>query len=805
MLSKTIYLSITVILLLGLYSQSPQSYAQNNYEPNDDCGSATAIEPDGTRQTHTFITAADEDWLSFSVISGTEYLVDIQPPLQSLADLIVAAYDGCNTVPTDTKNETFTPGARLRILAPADGTYYLKITSALNPLEPQTDYSYYVTVQDIPQIAQPGALILVAGRLRTADPLQQNIFNVTDEVYKLFLDNGYTREEIYYMAHEDHNPGNDSLPDVDNIDPNPVDLQNAITQWAVDKVGPNRAFTLYLMDHGTENKIYLDGTGQTVTADELNAWLTKLEQAAPGVRINVIIEACHSGSFVKTLSKSGRLIMTSTASASVAYASIQGKRGAIFSDAFVNGLGRGMSLFNSFEEARSITESAHKDQQPWLDDNGDGLYTAEDGQEAAKRGFAYAGTFPGVGNYPPYPMWAEVVEQNSSTQQEFFEIGQQLNIRTRVTDDTPNGNITVWVRIYPHDYLPPVAKDTETLVDESDLEEKLLNDQDVDTVYEGTHTFTERGTYQLVIYARDEDGALGRPRRLTVKVGKPKMYLPNILVYPTSTPTPIPTPTVTPTPTATPINMAFVPAGEFTMGSDSGESDEKPVHTVSLDTFYIDKYEVTNAQYATFLNEQGNQTEGGVPWLDAADSSVEIHQQGDQWRADEGYSNHPVVEVTWYGAGAYCSWADKRLPTEAEWEKAARGTTAQTYPWGNTFDGSRLNFCDKQCIFSWADQNYDDGYKDTAPIGSYPNGVSPYGVYDMAGNVEEWVQDCYNSSYYGDSPDTNPINESLCSSSISRVLRGGSYFDKSSDVRTTARSFSDPTSSYSWMGFRCVR
>ncbi|RMF02512.1 MAG: hypothetical protein D6768_08075, partial [Chloroflexi bacterium] len=153
-------------------------------------------------------------------------------------------------------------------------------------------------------------------------------------------------------------------------------------------------------------------------------------------------------------------------------------------------------------------------------------------------------------------------------------------------------------------------------------------------------------------------------------------------VPPTNTPAPIPTKTSTPyPPTPNPVlpNMVLVPAGEFTMGSDNGGSDEQPVHIVYLDAFYIDKYEVTNAQFAEFLNARGNQSEGGATWLDADDPDAKIHQNGGTWQADGGYENHPAIEMTWYGAQAYCQWAGKRLPTEAEWEKAARGTDGRTY------------------------------------------------------------------------------------------------------------------------------
>ena len=271
---------------------------------------------------------------------------------------------------------------------------------------------------------------------------------------------------------------------------------------------------------------------------------------------------------------------------------------------------------------------------------------------------------------------------------------------------------------------------------------------------------------------------------------------------PTNTPAPADTWTPTPVPsTATPLppptsppqsspDMVHVPAGEFSMGSDPDEAvaeckrvnpdsdckrswfeDEAPIHTVYLDEFYIDTYEVTNAEFAQFLNDKGNQTEEGKTWLDIGDEDVLIEQNGNSFQAKGGFANHPVIEVTWFGAKAYCEAQGKRLPTEAEWEKAARGTDGRTYPWGNSFDGSRLNYCDSNCSQSWADKDVDDGYARTAPVGSYPSGISPYGAHDMAGNVWEWVQDCYDNSYYSNSPSSNPTNAS-CSNSEKKVLRG---------------------------------
>ena len=222
------------------------------------------------------------------------------------------------------------------------------------------------------------------------------------------------------------------------------------------------------------------------------------------------------------------------------------------------------------------------------------------------------------------------------------------------------------------------------------------------------------------------------------------------------------------------------------MGSPDGEGEdeEHPQHTVSLDAFWIDRYEVTNDQYRAFVEATGNR----VPY---------------DWQKGEipaGKQDHPVVRVSWEDAQAYCQWAGARLPTEAEWEKGARGTDARQYPWGNTFDGSRLNFCDRNCEFDWKDTDVDDGYARTAPVGSFPAGASPYGALDMAGNVWEWVADWYDGDYYRRSPGSNPAGPD---SGGYRVLRGGSWSSYPGRARSAYRDWIGPGCTLWDFGFRC--
>jgi iron(II)-dependent oxidoreductase len=216
--------------------------------------------------------------------------------------------------------------------------------------------------------------------------------------------------------------------------------------------------------------------------------------------------------------------------------------------------------------------------------------------------------------------------------------------------------------------------------------------------------------------------------------------------------------------------MVLVPAGEFLMGSNE-YTDETPPHRVYLDAFHIDRYETTNALYERFMRATGR----GAPdyWTDSSFNAP----------------TQPVVGVTWYDADAYCKWAGKRLPTEAEWEKAARGTDGRKYPWGEQWDAGRANSGETRL-------------GKTAPVGSYPSGVSPYGAHDMAGNVWEWVADWYEAAYYRRSPERNPKGPD---SGQYRVVRGGSWGYVPALLRASNRVSNSPGNRGSSFGFRCAR
>jgi len=249
--------------------------------------------------------------------------------------------------------------------------------------------------------------------------------------------------------------------------------------------------------------------------------------------------------------------------------------------------------------------------------------------------------------------------------------------------------------------------------------------------------------------------------------------------------------------------MVLIPAGDFEMGTNESEisglvqwakkwysapqasrfENETPRHTVYTDAFYMDVYEVTNAQYKSFMDATG-------------------HKSPYYW-SDSNYNapNKPVVGVSWDDAKAYAEWAGERLPTEAEWEKSARGgLVGKKFPWGDADpNGTQCNFADKNTSYAWADKSVDDGYQYTAPVGKYTS--NGYGLYDMAGNVWKWCADWYDKGYYSSSDRRDPKGPS---SGSSRVLRGGSWYLNPCSIRVSYRRFLVPTLAYDVVGFRCV-
>ncbi|MBP7346583.1 MAG: SUMF1/EgtB/PvdO family nonheme iron enzyme [Sediminibacterium sp.] len=278
---------------------------------------------------------------------------------------------------------------------------------------------------------------------------------------------------------------------------------------------------------------------------------------------------------------------------------------------------------------------------------------------------------------------------------------------------------------------------------------------------------------------------------------------PTNVVTPASSPTLISTntPAITSTPTPFPneftddfgVAMRLIPDGEFTMGSNGGFKDERPIHIVYLDSYYIDKYEVTNALYEVCVND------GVCNPPQNFGSGTHSNYFG-----NTQYSNYPVIYVDWYQSKTYCEWRDARLPTEAEWEKAARSINEYNYPWGNNFRCENGNFDDIQGLDGSVIPGGPncDGYEDTTPVGSFASGRSPFGIYDMAGNVWEWVSDWYDGNYYIDSSYQDPQGPLYGNT---RVLRGGAWdVANEENLLTTRRIGFDPLTAGNFLGFRCA-
>lgn len=241
--------------------------------------------------------------------------------------------------------------------------------------------------------------------------------------------------------------------------------------------------------------------------------------------------------------------------------------------------------------------------------------------------------------------------------------------------------------------------------------------------------------------------------------------------------------------------MVMVPAGEFLMGSDKKTDrlayrSEIPQHRVYLDAFEIGKYEVTALEYLKFVL--------------ATNRSPQLDWRYDGGNFQESMAHHPIMHVTWYDADAYCKWADQRLPTEAEWEKAARGSDGRLFPWGQEYAGpTRANF--GRTGLSGPVRDRPERlllYPPIISVDKYENALSPYGLYQTIGNVAEWVADWYNPDYYKTAHDRNPQGPET---GTQKAFRGGGWMDSTTTMRVAMRNGTDPNTKINWLGFRCAR
>lgn len=241
--------------------------------------------------------------------------------------------------------------------------------------------------------------------------------------------------------------------------------------------------------------------------------------------------------------------------------------------------------------------------------------------------------------------------------------------------------------------------------------------------------------------------------------------------------------------------MVMVPAGEFLMGSDKKTDrlayrSEIPQHRVYLDAFEIGKYEVTALEYLKFVL--------------ATNRSPQLDWRYDGGNFQDSMAHHPIMHVTWYDADAYCKWAGQRLPTEAEWEKAARGSDGRLFPWGQEYAGpTRANF--GRTGLSGPVRDRPERlllYPPIISVDKYENALSPYGLYQTIGNVAEWVADWYNPDYYKTAHDRNPQGPET---GTQKAFRGGGWMDSTTTMRVAMRNGTDPNTKINWLGFRCAR
>jgi len=480
----------------------------DGYENDDTCAQARAIVTNGYFDHHNFHQSTDVDWVQFTARAGVAYRIHVQAPADSTVDVALKLYAGCADPNPQQSNESFSPGVQYNFTAPAAGAYYLQLRNERGTAG--ANATYQIAVRTLDGETANGAVILLGGRLyATNDDVQDNIDHVTATLYQTLLNNGYNADNIYYLSTATNAagvapPGVDAAATLAN-------LQFAITTWAKSRVSESQGLTLYLIDHGDKGVFYVDETqGQRLTPAQLDEWLDRLEETAPNVAINVLIEACNSGSFITgfnnagSLSKAGRVIMTSTNLHNLAFASEQG---AYFSDYLFTALRQGHHLFSGFWEARiAARQATNLIQDPWLDADGDGAPNElEDAAIAARRTL-----FP-VNSQATSQLWPPYI----ASLQEAAAVNGQRQIQADVRD---NGTIArVWAVIYPPGYQPP-ASGNELTPDNAPKAELTLVGNRYHLNYSG---FTQLGVYRVVVHAEDSDGLQARPAIITINTAAP--------------------------------------------------------------------------------------------------------------------------------------------------------------------------------------------------------------------------------------------------------------------------------------------
>jgi hypothetical protein len=498
-----------IITSLRIEYSTAVPYA-DDYEPDDACSDAKPIAVNGAAQAHTFHQYADADWVWFNVISGTTYIIQTANP-QLNADTTLELRPSCPQPPLGIDDNALGRDAHLTWRATFSGIVYAKAANHA-PLVYGADTGYGLSVHTY---TQPPVVVIVGGR-DNGFTLQPNIDYLSDMAYRTFLNTGVPKANIRYFSPNpnrdvDGNGLNDDIFATVTI----TNVRNAIQDWSRTRgVGLGVPFYLYLVDHGYYDQFLAAGSTGRVFAEQLNLWLSNLEATSGADNINVILEACKSGSFIDVtglgpanISGHNRVVIASTSSVLDAYPSAQG---AYFSDAFWTAVGQNQDLKTAFETAKQAVQATGLRQQPWLDDNGDAVANGQDGALARSRGLDAS-----FGDHAPTIDWLLVGDIASG-------VG---TVQAQVRDDFAVDK--TWLVVYPPNFVePPVSADPTTPVLNVPTRTLTLAGGDLFTT--SFNGFTQTGWYRLVVYAQDGEEHQALPQSIRLCVNCTYVYLPLI-------------------------------------------------------------------------------------------------------------------------------------------------------------------------------------------------------------------------------------------------------------------------------------